>query len=97
LLTRDSFPIYAAAFLRSSSALACIAPYFALSGCAAIRHRQHRGIGPPIAGVVMQYVGLAAPVFIGGGMRIVYDIVLYLSFRHVRPPEDKDAPQIARL
>jgi MFS family permease len=54
-------------------------------------------IGPPIAGIVMQYVVLAAPLFIGGGMKIVYDIVLYRSFRHIRPPEERDAPQIARL
>jgi MFS family permease len=54
-------------------------------------------IGPPIAGVVMQYVVLAAPLFIGGGLKIVYDIVLYRSFRHVRPPEETDARQIARL
>jgi MFS family permease len=45
-------------------------------------------VGPPIAGVVMQYVVLAAPLFIGGGMKILYDIVLYRSFRHVRPPEE---------
>jgi len=45
-------------------------------------------VGPPIAGVVMQYVVLAAPLFIGGGMKIVYDIVLYRSFRHLRPPEE---------
>jgi MFS family permease len=54
-------------------------------------------IGPPIAGLVMQNVVLAAPLFIGGGMKIVYDIVLYRSFRHVRPPEEKDSRQIARL
>jgi predicted MFS family arabinose efflux permease len=54
-------------------------------------------IGPPIAGLVMQNVVLAAPLFIGGGMKVVYDIVLYRSFRHVRPPEEKDARQIARL
>jgi MFS family permease len=54
-------------------------------------------IGPPIAGLLMQNVVLAAPLFIGGGMKIVYDIVLYRSFRHVRPPEEKDARQIARL
>jgi len=48
-------------------------------------------VGPPIAGVVMQYVVLAAPLFIGGGMKIVYDIVLYRSFRHVRPPEEAAA------
>jgi MFS family permease len=54
-------------------------------------------IGPPIAGLVMQNVILAAPLFIGGGMKILYDIILYRSFRHVRPPEERDAPQIARL
>ena len=36
----------------------------------------------------MQYAALAAPLFIGGGMKIVYDIVLYRSFRRVRPPEE---------
>ena len=51
-------------------------------------------IGPPIAGVVMQYVVLAAPLFIGGGMKIVYDIVLYRSFRHVRPPEEAPAARL---
>jgi hypothetical protein len=33
-------------------------------------------------------VVLAAPLFIGGGMKILYDVVLYRSFRHVRPPEE---------
>jgi MFS family permease len=51
-------------------------------------------IGPPIAGAVMQYVVLAAPLFIGGSMKIVYDIVLYRSFRHVRPPEEASAARL---
>ncbi len=48
-------------------------------------------VGPPIAGVVMQYVVLAAPLFIGGGMKIIYDVMLYRSFRHLRPPEEAAA------
>ena len=36
-------------------------------------------VGPPIAGAVMQYVVLAAPLFIGGGMKILYDIVLFVA------------------
>lgn len=48
-------------------------------------------VGPPIAGVVMQYVGLAVPLFIGGGMKILYDVVLYRSFCHLRPPEEAAA------
>src|SRR5262245_34681411 len=54
-------------------------------------------VGPPIAGFVMQNVVLAAPLFIGGGLKIAYDIVLYRSFRHLRPPEENPATQAARL
>ena len=45
-------------------------------------------IGPPIAGAVMQTVSLAAPLFVGGGLKIAYDVILYRSFRHLRPPEE---------
>jgi hypothetical protein len=54
-------------------------------------------IGPPLAGLVMQNVVLAAPLLIGGGIKIVYDIVLYQSFRHLRPPEENPVGQPARL
>ena len=45
-------------------------------------------VGPSIAGTIMQGVSLAAPIFIGGTMKIAYDIMLYRSFRRVRPPEE---------
>jgi MFS family permease len=45
-------------------------------------------VGPPVAGAIMQSVSLGAPIFIGGGMKIVYDVVLFLSFRRLRPPEE---------
>jgi hypothetical protein len=44
--------------------------------------------GPFIAGAVMQHVALAAPLFIGGSLKIVYDVLLYRSFRAIRPPEE---------
>ena len=44
--------------------------------------------GPFIAGVVMQHVALAAPLFIGGSLKIVYDVLLYRSFKAIRPPEE---------
>ena len=45
-------------------------------------------VGPSIAGVVMQHVALAGPIVIGGVLKIVYDLILYRAFRHVRPPEE---------
>ena len=46
-------------------------------------------VGPLIAGTVMQRLALAGPLFIGGTLKIAYDLLLYRSFRHVRPPEEE--------
>ena len=48
-------------------------------------------LGPPVASVVMQHVAFAGPLFIGGVLKIVYDVLLYRAFRHLRPPEERSA------
>jgi len=45
-------------------------------------------VGPSVAGLVMQRVALAGPLFIGGALKIAYDVILYVSFRKIRPPEE---------
>jgi MFS family permease len=45
-------------------------------------------VGPMIAGVVMQGVGSATPLFIGGGLKICYDVLLYRQFHRLRAPEE---------
>ena len=46
---------------------------------------------PSFAGYFMQHVALAAPLFLGGGIKITYDILLYLAFRRLKPPEERTA------
>lgn len=41
------------------------------------------------AGLFMQNIALAAPLWLGGGLKIVYDILLWRAFRHVVPPEEQ--------
>lgn len=48
------------------------------------------GISPTISTYLMQSVSLTLPLFIGGGLQLVNDVVFYLMFRHVRPPEELD-------
>jgi MFS family permease len=48
-------------------------------------------LGPAIAGFVMQHVVLAGPLFIGGTLKIAYDVLLYGSFRRIKPPEEQQA------
>jgi MFS family permease len=45
-------------------------------------------VGASLAGSLMQHVALSAPLALGGMLKIAYDILLYRSFRHVRPPEE---------
>ena len=46
-------------------------------------------VGPSVAGIVMQHVALAGPLLIGGGLKILYDLLLFRAFRQVHPPEEK--------
>ncbi len=46
-------------------------------------------VAPSFAGLFMQGVSLATPLFIGAGMKIAYDLLLYRAFRGLRPPEER--------
>jgi hypothetical protein len=45
--------------------------------------------GPTLSGLAMGGALLGLPLVIGGGMKIGYDISLYFSFRHIKPPEEQ--------
>jgi MFS family permease len=42
-----------------------------------------QAITPALTGWVMQTVALSAPFVLGGGLKIVYDVLIWLTFRHV--------------
>ena len=46
-------------------------------------------VAPSFAGFLMQYLALGTPLIIGAGMKISYDILLYFSFRGIKPPEER--------
>jgi predicted MFS family arabinose efflux permease len=51
-------------------------------------------VGSTVAGLVMQNLAFSAPLVIGGGMKVTYDVALYRAFRKVRPPEELERPAI---
>jgi predicted MFS family arabinose efflux permease len=59
------------------------------SGMTNVTRNAGWAVGPLIGGSVMQHLSLAAPLFIGGSLKIVYDLVLYRSFRHLKAPEER--------
>ena len=40
---------------------------------------------PLLTGWIMQTVALSAPFVLGGALKIVYDVLLYLTFKDVKP------------
>jgi hypothetical protein len=46
-------------------------------------------MAPGFAGWLMQAAALSAPLFIGAGMKIAYDFMLWRALRKLRPPEER--------
>jgi len=48
------------------------------------------GLAPSLAGSMLTVAVLVnSPIYLAGGLKIIYDLALYRGFRHVRPPEEK--------
>lgn len=46
-------------------------------------------VSSSVAGVLMQRIAFSFPLLLGGSLKIVYDLLLWRAFRHVRPPEEE--------
>jgi MFS family permease len=69
------------------------------SGMTNVTRNAGWAVGPLVGGMAMQHLALAAPLLIGGTLKILYDLALYGSFRHLRPPEEQvelPAPNLER-
>lgn len=101
-----SFPVAAALFLlreglvemdvptRQSYVMAMVRPEerAVASGVTSLVRTGAWAIGPAIAGLTMQGLSMVAPLFVGAGLKIAYDLALWRSFRHLPPPEEVRPP-----
>lgn len=77
---------------RQSYTMAVVAPdeRSAAAGITGIARTLGVGVSPFIAAPLAASVAYAAlPFFIAGSLKIVYDLLVYRGFRHVRPPEER--------
>lgn len=75
---------------RQSYVLAVVAPEertFA-SGVTNLVRLAGWAVAPAFAGMLMTSDSLFVPLLVGAGMKITYDLMLYVSFRGLRPPEE---------
>lgn len=76
---------------RQSYTIAVVAPdeRSAASGVTAIARSVGAAISPALTGVFLGIPALiSAPFILSGGLKLVYDFLLYQSFRSIKPPEE---------
>ena len=61
----------------------------AAAGATTIVRTAASAISPTLTGLLLGASLLSVPFFLAGGMKIVYDLLLYRSFRTLRPPEEQ--------
>ena len=79
---------------RQSYTMAVVAPdeRSAAAGITGIARTTGSSLSPIVAGPLLGNASLlSVPFFISGGLKIIYDLLLYRSFRATKPPEEKRA------
>ena len=99
-----TFPIAAALFLlreglvemdvptRQSYVMAMVRPEerTLASGVTHLVRLGAWAVAPSFAGLFMTGVSLATPLFLGAGLKVTYDLLLYNAFVHLKPPEERE-------
>jgi hypothetical protein len=49
-------------------------------------------VSPALAGVLLATPFSGLPFVICGALKILYDVALLVSFRHIKPPEERAGP-----
>jgi MFS family permease len=76
---------------RQSYSMAIVDPdeRTATAGITNVARSVATAISPPIAGYAFSVAALGAPFLIAGGLKIVYDVLIWRTFRRVHPPEER--------
>jgi len=77
---------------RQSYAMAVVDPdeRTATAGITNVARTTATALSPTFAGMAFSAAALGVPFFIGGALKIVYDVAIYFTFRGVHPPEEAD-------
>ena len=80
---------------RTSYVMAVVTPAerTAAASVTAVPRSLASSISPALAGALLSTSFAALPLIICGVLKIAYDLSLLFSFRHIKPPEEREAPR----
>src|SRR5215471_31297 len=80
---------------RTSYVMAVVTPpeRTAAASVTAVPRSLASSISPAMSGALLSTSFAGLPLVVCGVLKIVYDLSLLFSFRHIKPPEEKEAPR----
>ena len=77
---------------RQSYTMAVVDPdeRTATAGITNVARTTASAVSPTFAGMAFSAAALSLPFFLAAGLKIVYDALVYLTFRNVHPPEEAE-------
>jgi MFS family permease len=76
---------------RKSYTMAVVEPdeRTATAGITNVARSIASAVSPTFSGLAFSAAALGLPFYLAGSLKIVYDLLIYATFRHVRPPEEE--------
>jgi hypothetical protein len=80
---------------RTSYVMAVVTPAerTAAASVTAVPRSLASAVSPALSGALLSTSFAGLPLVVCGVLKIVYDLSLLFSFRHIKPPEEKEAPR----
>jgi MFS family permease len=84
---------------RQSYTMAVVDPdeRTATSGITNVARSAAKAAAPTFAGMAINAAALGLPFFLSGGLKIIYDTLVWLNFRNVHPPEEAEIKRRKQL
>jgi predicted MFS family arabinose efflux permease len=79
---------------RQSYTMAVVDPdeRTATAGLTNVARSTASAISPTVTGWAFSVAALGLPFFVAGAIKVVYDLLIFVSFRGLRPPEEQRPP-----
>jgi sugar phosphate permease len=69
----------------------------ATAGITNVARSTASAVAPAVTGWAFSVAALSLPFFVAGALKVVYDLLIFVSFREIRPPEERGVSKVGEV
>jgi len=84
---------------RQSYTMAVVDPdeRTAAAGLTNVARSAASAVAPAVTGWAFSVAALSLPFFLAGALKVAYDLLIFVSFRELRPPEERHVTEVGEV